>query len=416
VAGTERKRNFVHINQKRGDMPMRFVRLAPLSLVLLAGCVPMAAPGAPVTTSNLVSSTGAVIGTVRVFSEPQTRLDHLLPHAIVLNEGELAEQLRRMAVPTFVLPESRLAFWSLCRAGRDLVRTLQPNIVHTHRVKEDVLGAVATLDRRSLRRVRTVHGVDEAMTAPASVRRRLARRMHQLCVGRMFHLTCAVSRPLAERLAGEYGVDKVSYVPNGLDLDSIKPSQRDEAQPSSPLVVGFVGRLVPVKRVDLFLGMAAALEQRAPGRFEFRIIGEGPQRAELESLGRRLGIAHAVHFKGFAPAAIEEIAALNLLYLTSDSEGLPMVLLEAMALGVPVVAHAVGEIPEVLDGGRCGTLVERHTSEGYAEPALHFLAGGQELRERAQAAQRRVREHYSAEHCARAYLEKYRQLLSGPLH
>ena len=104
---------------------------------------------------------------------------------------------------------------------------------------------------------------------------------------------------------------------------------------------------------------------------------------------------------------------MDLLLITSDHEGLPMVLLEAMSLGVPVVASAVGGIPVVLDHGRYGRLVSGQQPQRYVEAVLPLLddaAGRQAL---ASLARQRVREHYTAARNASAYLDLYGRLCAG---
>jgi glycosyltransferase involved in cell wall biosynthesis len=98
--------------------------------------------------------------------------------------------------------------------------------------------------------------------------------------------------------------------------------------------------------------------------------------------------------------------------MTSDHEGLPMILLEAMALRTPVIAHAVGGIPILLDQGACGVLVHEHNASGYGDE-IYKLAHNPEMRSNIQKnALARVSTHYSAEKNADAYLLEYRELTS----
>jgi glycosyltransferase involved in cell wall biosynthesis len=96
------------------------------------------------------------------------------------------------------------------------------------------------------------------------------------------------------------------------------------------------------------------------------IIGSGPLEGTLQQLAADLNISNKIEFKGFVNPAIEELRKLDMLLMTSDHEGLPMTLLEALALEVPVVAHRVGGIPEVLEQGNSGWLVSEHSEQGYA--------------------------------------------------
>lgn len=342
----------------------------------------------------------------------QSRLPGVHVAAIVLNEGELARRLRDSRVSTSVLPESQFGLLRLCREARQVMAQFQPHIVHTHRIKEDLVGALAALAHGPVRLVRTVHGVDEAKYAPATVRRQISRLVHSACVKSRFDLTFAVSRPLAAELSESLGANRVTYVANGYDISQTRGRHVRERRADENVVLGVVGRLVPVKRVDLFLDAAFLLERAVPGRFEFRIVGDGPERATLERQARELGLTQRVTFLGFRQDALGEMQQMDALFVTSDSEGLPMVVLEAMALRLPIVSHAVGEIPEVLDRGRCGTLIDVHEPEQYVAAAMRMLEDPSHTARAADAAAARVIDRYSAEACARSYLHHYHRLLS----
>ncbi|MBN1258050.1 MAG: glycosyltransferase, partial [Planctomycetes bacterium] len=124
----------------------------------------------------------------------------------------------------------------------------------------------------------------------------------------------------------------------------------DLGVPAGGKCVGIVGRLHPVKRHDLFLETAFQLNQSRPD-IHFLIAGDGELKKALKEKVSDYGMAHKVTFTGFTHEIARIYRALDCLVLTSDSEGLGKVLLEAQAAGVPVVARAVGGVPEVLSGG-----------------------------------------------------------------
>jgi glycosyltransferase involved in cell wall biosynthesis len=346
----------------------------------------------------------------------QSRSQDTAVAVLLFNEGKLAHKLRSAGMQVFIHPEQRLNSLRLLMRTRRTVRTFKPDIVHTHRIKEDVIGALATFPSgRGIRLVRTVHGADEVTRA--SVARRLIAALHDACIRSAFSRSFAVSAPLAEQLTLQYGPDRVACVPNGIDLAPLSSHRRrvDERRAQGPVHIGFIGRMVPIKRVDLFLGAAAILVAEQPRAFRFTIYGDGPESERLKSLAARLQVSHAVTFAGFTSEIIPKMQDLDMLFLTSDSEGLPMVVLEAMALGVPVVVPSVGELPEVLDHGRCGTLVGRQEPEAYALAARSYLADAQPFERKAESALRRVIDSYSADACAAAYKREYlRTLGRGP--
>lgn len=332
---------------------------------------------------------------------------------VLFNEGRLANELRSAGLSVTVYDEARLNPMQLIMRTGTSLRQFQPDIVHTHRIKEDMIGAIAAaLSYRKARLVRTVHGADEA--SRVSLTSKTVAAMHRWCIRLAFARSFAVARPLAAGLATRFGARKVCCIANGIDLARITALTSQEArrrEADGPTHIGLAGRLVPIKRIDLFLQMAALLVNEDPEAYRFTIYGDGPESAGLHHLARQLGIADRVTFAGFCPDIIPELQGLDMLFLTSDSEGLPMVVLEAMALGLPVVVAAVGELPHVLAQGQCGTLVDRQEPEAYAHAARNFRAEPRQFAEMAAAARRRVETSYSSEACAVAYLREYARVI-----
>jgi glycosyltransferase involved in cell wall biosynthesis len=194
----------------------------------------------------------------------------------------------------------------------------------------------------------------------------------------------------------EFGVAarKVTYVPNAVvalskrELAHGLPDGCDGAR-----LVGRVCRLQPEKGLDVFLRAAVRIARGAPD-VRFLIVGEGPVRHRLETLGRRLGIAERVHFLGHRTDARAIIAALEILVVSSLSDGSPLVVLEAMASATPILATRTGGIPDQVRDGLDGLLV--------APGDVHALAGGMRrllddpdaARRLAVTAQRRARSRF----------------------
>jgi glycosyltransferase involved in cell wall biosynthesis len=339
----------------------------------------------------------------------QQRLSQIRPSLIALNEGELTKRAREAGVPVHVIPESSNNLIQLIRKCRRELKGVTPDIVHTHRVKEDVVGALATIGCKGTRIVRTVHGVDEAQLGRPTLARRLTRLVHRACVRSRIDRTIAVSGSLKLELTARYPHDVISYVANGIEVARMQ--KRRARLQERPICVGLAGRLVPVKRVDVFLRTASLLNEKVPGAFLFKIYGDGPEESALRALAAELNLLGTLFFEGFVLDIAAAIAQLDLLLLTSESEGLPMVILEAMALDVPVIASAVGEIPAVLANGKCGVLIDTCDPIDFAHAVLRYRERPEEFSERATAAGARVQERYSADACARAYQDQYRACL-----
>lgn len=310
---------------------------------------------------------GAEAQVHQLLSALRTR-DDLQVSAVILNPGELADRLRLAAVPVTVLDERSTGPLGLMQGILRAVKASAADVVHTHRFKENILGALAARLSGRCISVRTVHGRPEHTQNPSS-KHRLLRKVDVLS-SRLQAGVIGVSDELCGVLRGEYPPQKVFCIPNGVDREGLI---RSAAQPTSAthhvqgkVNVALIGRLVPVKRADLFLETAARLKASDPGRFHFVIIGDGPLRGELTARSQQLGLTDEVDFLGFQSNSLSILRQMDCLALTSDHEGLPMVLLEALALGVPVVAHAVGGLSEVLANVPGQKLVTDHSPEGYA--------------------------------------------------
>jgi glycosyltransferase involved in cell wall biosynthesis len=164
--------------------------------------------------------------------------------------------------------------------------------------------------------------------------------------------------------------DRLHFLPNVIDTQHFKPRP---GATGDPLRILSVGRLVPQKRQDRLLRLVARLQAQWPGRFRVSIAGDGPLRGPLEKQARELRLLpDVVEFVGVIPDTASLYQASDLLLLTSDWEGTPNVILEAMASGLPVVATNVGGIPDVVQQGATGYLADPDDDAGLME-ALNRL-------------------------------------------
>jgi len=172
----------------------------------------------------------------------------------------------------------------------------------------------------------------------------------------------------AVRCFRERGVGRAfGVVPGGFDVEEFRPT----AVPR-PVDLVFVGRLVPIKRVDLLLDAVAWVRRTLPG-VRVEIVGQGPLRDTLEQQARRLGLASNVRFVGPQPRVRDWLTRARVFVLTSDSEGLALALIEAMLCGLPVVCSNVGDLPDLVEDGVNGYLVASRTPEAFAERIVTLL-------------------------------------------
>lgn len=229
-----------------------------------------------------------------------------------------------------------------------MLRAGEFNLVHAHLYAGSVAAALATIGI-GCAGVVTVH-------SESRWQRRFARSVSGY-VYRKADAVVAVSDPIARQLKFGHGVapDRTIVIMNALYPARLRTLGEATALCGKP-VVGVASRLCRDKGVDVLLDAMARVLSRHP-EAQTVIIGDGPQRGRLERQARLLGLNGRVSFLGRIPGARNLISMLDVLVVPSRTEGSPLVVLEAMAAGIPVVASRVGGIPDQIRHGVNGLLV-----------------------------------------------------------
>ncbi|NOS78351.1 MAG: glycosyltransferase family 4 protein [Nitrospira sp.] len=288
--------------------------------------------------------------------------------AIVLNEGRLAEAIRGLSVTVYVVPESDLSLGASFGKIFRIFHAFPVDLIHTHKPKDNVLGVLAGMLTCRPYVVRTVHGSPEMFSGMQYLKMILHELPNQFCNKFLVDRVIVVSKDLETRLARYYGGRKIVCIHNGIGYQSEKSGsgKSDIVKIRSTLgvtheeyLLGSVGRLTAVKGHE-FLIRAVALLNNDRGRKPVKavLVGDGPLRKNLEELAFHLGVGNHVSFVGHQDDPSGFLQAMDVFVLPSLSEGIPLALLEAMAASQPIVAARVGGIPEIIEHGENGLLVE----------------------------------------------------------
>jgi glycosyltransferase involved in cell wall biosynthesis len=319
----------------------------------------------------------------------------LIAGRIPPDEGDMRFYARERGVEVLEVPavsrrvNLRKDVWSLWSLYRIFLRE-KPQIVHTHTAKAGTLGRLAAFLAGVPVRIHTFHGhvLGGDYFSPVLTRlyleieRQLARISQRLIV-----LTEGQRRELSQerRIAPS---DRFAVIPLGLELGRFASVDREAARRRTrdslgigqeEVVIGTVGRLVPIKNHRLLLRAHPILEALLGKPVRLVLVGSGDLEEELLGLGKELGTGDRILWLGWRDDLHLLYPAMDAFALTSMDEGTPVAVIEALASGTPVAARAVGGVPEVLEGIPLGRLVPvgdpRSLAEGLKEVSRMKLPG-----------------------------------------
>jgi glycosyltransferase involved in cell wall biosynthesis len=328
-------------------------------------------------------------------------------------DGPYAGRLRSLGIPVEVLGEMGPA--SLAALAHTFRRP-RAHLIHLHGSRSGLLGALAGRLTGHDRIVYTAHAFSFKRVLPPVLHAAtiLAERLTCRLVSRVICLTEEDARA-----AGRAGITGRPFIviPNGIDPEPF--AKAGDIRPElgfdpTVTVVGMIGRLVPDKDPLTFVRAAALVSRRVSG-LRFLVVGEGPLRTAVDREVRTAGLADRFVLTGTRNDIPEVLATVDVVVLTSRWEGLPYVILEAMASGKPIVCSRLPTLASVVPEGVVGTLVEPGDVAGFAEAIATLCGDPSRRRSLGAAAQERVRTEFSLERMISQTAEVYGEVLrAGP--
>lgn len=354
-------------------------------------------------------STGGFYGAERTLLELATYLrDQGWDSRVVALEGDGAGELIERAGEQGIegvafVTTGRLGVLPMLRKLRSILAHESRAVVHAHGYKADLLLAALRIPRR-LACFATCHSWYSATAKMKTLeyfdKRALRRFEHAVAVSEEIHQDLLATGMPAERL---------SKISNGISVPDVSAATRDAIRSEWNLatnekVIVQIGRLTKSKCNAILLKALATL----PGDIKAKVVlvGDGEDRAELAALARSTDVEDRVIFAGYRRDATAIMAGADVLAITSNKEGLPIVLLEAMAVGCPIIATPVGSIPEALSADSAW-IVPVGDEAALARALREALGEGQAGRVRATHAKAIFLDSYSRDKMARQYLDLY---------
>lgn len=307
---------------------------------------------------------------------------------LVAGDGTFVKRAKEIGVRVSILPLRQKNLLRSVAQVRQVIRQERIDIVHTLEVRGSLIGRLAA--RYAGERPKLVTTRHELFFSPhfsTSVRlRRWFYLLLERLTAKRTDLFIAVSQATKNELVryGKVASAKVNIIYNGVDRQAIEAAIHKSPLPDigvkADMVVGWVGRLVFDKGLADLIVASKSVLHKYPGAL-FVVIGDGPERASLEAEVGSSGLAEHFRFPGYQANVYPYLARFDIFVLTSYHESLPLGILEAMALGKPVVATRVGGVPEVVEDGESGILVSPGKPSELSA-AIEKLLGDTGLRER----------------------------------
>lgn len=326
-------------------------------------------------------------------------------------KGYLVDELERRGISVHALSMSnRLSVGTLVHCVK-LLRSIRPDILHTHGGTAGFVGRFSALFVPVKGIVHTYHGI-HYLHEGQNVFKRLRRLADRILLSRTDRVICVAETDYQRGLmCGVVPSEKSTVIRNGIDVKKFATASAGRKPRTGSLrIIGTIGRLHEQKGHRYFLAAAAKIRQRFPGAL-FRIIGDGDLREELNMRISELGLGDCVQLLGLRTDIPELLASMDIFALPSLWEGLPLVLLEAMAAGIPIASTNVDGVSEIIRHERDGLLVSPKDPDALAAAICRLMEDTQYAADLAKSAHERVRQEFDIERMVRSTESVYENVL-----
>jgi glycosyltransferase involved in cell wall biosynthesis len=292
-----------------------------------------------------------------------------------------------------------------------LMKIKQIHVVRTHRYRSNLYGRLAAFSSGVPVIIASVH---ENYRTDKRPNRRIMNRI----LSKITDKIVAVSEDVKEDIIRYDRIDpsKLQVIPNGIDVERFNPEKntsnirKEFPLEEDDIVIGFIGRIVPAKGLEYLLNALPYLKEEFKS-IKLLIIGEGSLVEKLKEKAKKNNIFDNILFTGVRRDIPEILASIDIFVMPSTAEGLPNSLLEAMAMGKPVVATEVGGIPELIKNGRSGLLVPPKNPEALATAIRDLISNDQLAAKMGQAARNFVMNNHSIVKIAQKWQTLYLSIL-----
>jgi glycosyltransferase involved in cell wall biosynthesis len=386
-------------------------------LALLTRRYPPLIGGAERVLSYLAPALAAEGAEVTVLTARPSDLEHA-PAGSLLSSGSVPPAVEEIPTPrgrltVIRLPSARLRFlgtWLYMERLRRWLTSHPVDVAYVSMLKHDAYVALGVSRRRGFPVVLRPEGAGATGDLAWQSWGRFGRRIGRRC--RTAPAIVSISATItAELTAAGYDPERIVALPNGVPVPEA-PWQPRPGWHTAPRAA-FVGRLAPEKGLDALIAAWPEVRARHPAA-RLSLVGEGPERSALAAQVARLGLTEAVELPGAVADPAAQLRAADLFVLPSREEGMSVALLEAMALGMPLVASAIPGNHRLIAAGVHGRLAPADDPAALAGAILDQWAGFEQAVAMGRSARQRVADEYSIAAVARRHMELFRSLTARP--
>ena len=339
------------------------------------------------------------------------KINNIQLSAILLNEGKLSEEVKKLGIHVEIVDETRLNIFQMIKKIRNITQELSPDIIHSHRLKENILAYYANnSDHKTISLISTQHGMPEPLSKKIKYIKNMALSKYNINIlSKHFRYVVAVSGDIRSNFIALYGIpeSKIVVIHNGIHQCECNPTKKEK----NVVVVVSAGRLFPIKDYTLMVQIAKEVLSKTD-KVRFELAGDGPERDKILHLIDGYNLRQGFVLRGFIDDIESFYHGLDIYINTSQHEGFPMSLLEAMACGLPIIAPNVGGIMEMIVDGQEGFLLDGRNPKDYSYKCLELIMNKELIRRMGAASKEKINNEYSMDCMANNYYQLYNDVMN----
>lgn len=321
---------------------------------------------------------------------------------------ELVNQFSELCGKTTALPMSNKFDLSVINKLAQHIKDENIDIIHTHGYKSDIIGILAA-KKAKIPVVVTPHGFENANDIKLRLFIGLGNYMMRFAT-KVVPLSPALMEE-CKRLGVAHA--KLEYIQNGVDLSEVEFARDNiDAAEKSKFRVGFIGQMISRKNIKDLLDVFTQLHEKF-NDVELVLLGDGEDRKMLESYAQNLSCNADIHFLGYRNDRLAYLKSFDIFAMTSTLEGIPRCLMEACAMGVPVVSYDIDGVDQLITHKVTGLLAPLHDKQKLAELFIEVYENRKKALELGQAANAYVNQHYSGKRMAQEYQTLFNNLIEA---